>query len=169
MLVLVFLPLFLFRIGVTIIKQVVELRTTMRQLFENNDQPLPFVYVHLVHFMLVIYQPLFAYAFALEDVIEGDHIEIIGLLVVFFCSIFMVGLKELGTQLSDPYGVGVHNLNVLHYIIHCHQLGCEIIDAKDLSVLELIADEGDQDSTEVSKTSNGRSEWIPLVWSKKSK
>jgi hypothetical protein len=89
------------------------------QLFDDDDQPISFAYYHFICFLSAVYLPLFAIKSGLDAGI-GDAAywltDIVSGLIVLLQAIFVVGLRVLAENMSDPFGSDVDNLSVLHYI-----------------------------------------------------
>ena len=43
-------------------------------------------------------------------------VELFGLVVVYLCSAFVIGLQSVGEQLADPFGSDVVDLAVEHFL-----------------------------------------------------
>jgi len=96
-------------------------RSTIAKVFVTTTLPIPFFYVHFLSMLTAVYLPLFAVVVAFEsgDGGEGSNIlvgEIVSCLVVFLQSLFVIGLRILGQQLSDPYGGDLIDLQIARYV-----------------------------------------------------
>eukprot|EP01033_Poteriospumella_lacustris_P007103 gene7103-5109_t len=102
----------------TLVSEVLALRGCIGALYDYDDQPIPFVYVHILFFLTLFYLPLMTYAVALQFPIGSEFYvpDIIGSLLVFVNVVFVVGLREIGRNLISPYGDDSHDLSVIHYI-----------------------------------------------------
>ena len=92
---------------------------TFGELFDDDDQAISFAYYHFICFLSAVYLPLFAMSAALDAGI-GDAAywltDVVAGLIVMLQAIFVVGLRVLAENMSDPFGSDVDNLSVLHYI-----------------------------------------------------
>lgn len=84
---------------------ILRLRGALGALYDYDDQPVSFFYVHFVCLLSVMYLPLFAVTAGLEagtgsetywlnDIIQG--------LIVFLQTVFVIGLRLLAIKMSDP-------------------------------------------------------------------
>jgi predicted membrane chloride channel (bestrophin family) len=98
--------------------EVCKLRAAIGELYNAKDLPLPFFYVHFICLLTVMYLPLFALISAL-NIGSGTEVhwiaDVVGALVVFLQSIFVIGLRILGQQFSDPFGDDLVDLSVIQY------------------------------------------------------
>lgn len=97
------------------VKEVMFLHEAISSLYDFGDQPIPFIYIHIIFFLCLIYLPLFSYSVALSLSASGLA-DIIGILIVTMNTVFFLGLREVGHFLADPYGADLHDLSVIHYI-----------------------------------------------------
>ncbi len=81
------------------VAEVLTLRGHIGGLYDYDDQPIPFVYVHLLTMLVDIYMPLLAYANATS---VGNDVQ--GVIITFLAAIYTLGLVAIGRALSDPYG-----------------------------------------------------------------
>jgi Bestrophin, RFP-TM, chloride channel len=99
--------------------EVCKLRAAIGELYNAKDLPLPFFYVHFICLLTVMYLPLFALTAALNIGTGTADVhwiaDVVGGLVVFLQSIFVIGLRILGQQFSDPYGDDLVDLSVIQY------------------------------------------------------
>jgi Bestrophin, RFP-TM, chloride channel len=83
------------------------------------DLPVPFFYLHLISLLTALYLPLFAVSAALKaGAGERTHwtIDVISGLMVMLQAIFIIGLRVLGENMSDPYGDDLIDLSVITYV-----------------------------------------------------
>jgi predicted membrane chloride channel (bestrophin family) len=87
-------------------EQVLQLRANFGQLYDAQDLPIPFFYVHFICLLASMYLPLFAisqgYRVGVGDVYWAA--DVIAGLIVLLQAIFVQGLRILGQNMSDPYG-----------------------------------------------------------------
>lgn len=98
---------------------ILELQDSLGKLFDDDDQSISFAYYHFICFLSAVYMPLFAMSAALAAGIgEAAYwlTDIIAGLIVLLQGIFVVGLRVLAENMSDPFGSDEGNLSVLHYI-----------------------------------------------------
>lgn len=103
------------------------------KLFDDDDQSISFAYYHFICFLSAVYMPLFAMSAALDAGIgEAAYwlTDIVAGLIVLLQGIFVVGLRVLAENMSDPFGDDVGNLSVLHYINSTWRLSAQILLAK---------------------------------------
>lgn len=89
------------------------------ELFDDDDQSISFAYYHFICFLSAVYLPLFGMSAGLDAGIgEAAYwlTDIVAGLIVLLQAIFVVGLRVLAENMSDPFGSDVDNLSVLHYI-----------------------------------------------------
>jgi predicted membrane chloride channel (bestrophin family) len=79
--------------------EVLTFRGAIGSLYDYDDQPIPFVYVHLLTLLVDIYMPLLAYSQATQ---VGNDVQ--GVIVVILAAVYTLGLVAVGRALSDPYG-----------------------------------------------------------------
>lgn len=102
-------------------QQVLNFRSTIAKVFVTTTLPIPFFYVHFLSLLTAIFLPLFAVVIAYDTgpVLEGENVlvaEIVSGLVVFLQALFVIGLRILGQQLSDPYGGDLIDLQIARYV-----------------------------------------------------
>jgi hypothetical protein len=103
------------------------------ELFDDEDQPISFAYYHFICFLSAVYLPLFAMSAGLDAGIgEAAYwlTDIVAGLIVLLQAIFVVGLRVLAENMSDPFGSDVDNLSVLHYINFTWTSSMQILLAK---------------------------------------
>lgn len=100
-------------------EQVLFYRSTIAKIFVTTTLPIPFFYVHFLSMLTAVYLPLFSVVVAFEaggKTTSTVVSEIVSGLVVFLQALFVIGLRILGQQLSDPFGGDLIDLQVLRYI-----------------------------------------------------
>ena len=111
--------------------QLLKLQSNISQLYNYKDQPLIFFYIHLVVFVSVLYLPLFTIHSASKlkpnssvatDLVTGT--------MIFLQSVFVIGLRELGKKLSDPFGMDYEDLSVMHYVTFTWRESARIMAAQ---------------------------------------
>jgi len=99
--------------------QILQLRAKIGQLYNAKDLPIPFFYLHFISLLAALYLPLFAVTSGIKAG-TGQEVywvaDVVGGLVVFLQSIFVIGLRILGQKISDPYGDDLVDLSVIHYV-----------------------------------------------------
>jgi len=112
-------------------------RSTVAKVFVTTTLPIPFFYVHFISMLTAVYLPLFAVVVAFETG-EVDNTssmlvaEVVSGLVVFLQSLFVIGLRILGQQLSDPYGGDLIDLQIARYVNMILNGSNQILAAKRL-------------------------------------
>ena len=107
-----------------------QFRTQMDNLFDYQDQPVHFFYIHFLCLLSAVYLPLFAADNAFGagtgynvhwtwDVLSG--------MVVLVQAIFVIGLRLLGQKMSDPYGDDLEDLSVMHYVTEAWRKSNQIL------------------------------------------
>jgi len=96
-------------------------RSTIAKVFVTTTLPIPFFYVHFLSMLTAVYLPLFAVVVAYETggQKEDSNVwvgEVVSGLVVFLQALFVIGLRILGQQLSDPYGGDLIDLQIARYV-----------------------------------------------------
>jgi predicted membrane chloride channel (bestrophin family) len=96
-------------------------RSTIAKVFVTTTLPIPFFYVHFLSMLTAVYLPLFAVVVASETGVQSENSsvwvgEIVSALVVFLQALFVIGLRILGQQLSDPYGGDLIDLQIARYV-----------------------------------------------------
>jgi len=93
-------------------------RNLMSSLFTFADQTFPFSYIHLTLMISAIYLPLFAYCTATFLPTNGDYYftHLLGALFVSINIVFVVGVREIGRQMIDPYGEDLQDLMTIQYL-----------------------------------------------------
>jgi len=96
-------------------------RSTIAKVFVTTTLPIPFFYVHFLSMLTAVYLPLFAVVVAYETGGQSENSnvwvgEVVSGLVVFLQALFVIGLRILGQQLSDPYGGDLIDLQIARYV-----------------------------------------------------
>jgi predicted membrane chloride channel (bestrophin family) len=112
-------------------------RSTVAKVFVTTTLPIPFFYVHFLSMLTAVYLPLFAIVVALETGFNPVDVsvnwgEIVSGLVVFLQALFVIGLRILGQQLSDPYGGDLIDLQIARYVNMILNGSNQILAAKRL-------------------------------------
>ena len=97
--------------------KLLDLQSAFGGLYNHADQPISFFYVHFICLLSALYLPLFAVSTAF-GVGVGDVFwtaDVINGLVVALQAIFVVGLRQLGQNMADPFGDDLEDLSVLTY------------------------------------------------------
>ncbi len=111
--------------------KVLNLQSAISALYNYHDQPVIFFYIHFVVFVSVLYLPLFAVQAAANiKVSEHWSADAVAACLVFLQTVFVIGLRELGQKLSDPFGVDYEDLSVMHYVNFTWRESGRILNAK---------------------------------------
>ena len=116
-------------------EQLLCFRSTIAKIFVTTTLPIPFFYVHFLSLLTAVFLPLFAVVVAFEtgEVNNGTMIaEFFSFLVVFLQALFVIGLRILGQQLSDPYGGDLIDLQIARYVNMVLNGSNQILAAKRL-------------------------------------
>lgn len=119
-------------------EQVLVFRSTIAKIFVTTTLPIPFFYVHFLSMLTAVYLPLFAVVVGYETgavttTTSTVVAEIISGLVVFLQALFVIGLRMLGQQLSDPFGGDLIDLQVARYVNMILNSSNQILAAKRLN------------------------------------
>jgi hypothetical protein len=95
--------------------QILQLRSKIAALVDFKLLPVPFIYVHYIHFMSALYLPLFAFLIAFGFG-EDNRTEFIGFFVVILNSTFVLGIRDICNKLQDPFGIHPMHFNVIHFV-----------------------------------------------------
>ena len=97
--------------------ETLQLRGAIGTLYDYEDQPIPYVYVHLMYSITLLYLLLFAYFVATSLSVDNHHLrDIVGVIVVSIFSMIAIGILEIGRLMSQPYKTDLSDLSVMHYI-----------------------------------------------------
>jgi predicted membrane chloride channel (bestrophin family) len=100
-------------------QRVLDFRAAMDGIYDFCDQPTHFFYIHFLVLISAVYLPLFAVDNAYSSGWGEDadwRIETLNGTIVLLQAIFVVGLRLLGQNLTDPYGDDLEDLSVITYI-----------------------------------------------------
>jgi len=106
---------------------------SLGRLYADEDQSISFAYYHFVCFLSAVYLPLFAMSSAMDAGIgEAAYwlTDLVSGLIVLLQGFFVVGLRVLAENLSDPFGSDVGNLSVLYYINSAWRSSAQILLTK---------------------------------------
>ena len=109
--------------------QILALRAKLASLYEYKDQPIPFVYIHMVYLLTSVYLPLFSYSMALSEP-NTPCPEAVGGMLVLLNLIFVIGIRVLGSKLADPFGSDVEDLSTMHYVSSTNAASLHILHAR---------------------------------------
>lgn len=131
-------------------EQLLCFRSTIAKIFVTTTLPIPFFYVHFLSLLTAVFLPLFAVVVAYEtgevnvlentnesgEVVTTEQItwiaEVVSGLVVFLQALFVIGLRILGQQLSDPFGGDLIDLQIARYVNMILNGSNQILAAKRL-------------------------------------
>ena len=117
---------------ILLFNNVLGLRDQMNLLYSFADQPIPFIYVHMVHFSTHVYLPLFTYGvFTFMQTLKAPSWgeEVISAVIVFLNCLFILGLVGVAAKLVDPFGTDVEDLSVMHYVRQTFEASRKILAA----------------------------------------
>jgi hypothetical protein len=100
-------------------KELTLLRGFLSKMFEYSNQPIPFVYIHLIVLTSAVYLPLFSYSLATNPEVTKYNwwIEAMMFFIIGVTNLFVLGLRSLGVILADPYGVDIQDFSVLNFVM----------------------------------------------------
>lgn len=99
--------------------KVLALRGSMNTLYEYNDQPILFFYVHFTCLLSALYLPLFAISNAYKAGAGSERhwsADLLAGLIVLVQCVFVIGLRMLARKMVDPFGSDLEDLSVLRYV-----------------------------------------------------
>ena len=102
-----------YRVMITIISAI---RSSITALYEYADQPIPFIYIHMVNLTVVLYLPLFACCVATAIPQASASDEVLGALIVLTTVVIIVGIRLVGDAILDPFGPEIEDLSVLRNV-----------------------------------------------------
>lgn len=118
---------------------ILRLRGSLGALYDFDDQPFLFFYVHFICLLSALYLPLFALSTAF-DAGTGQDVywtaDLMGGLIVFLQNVFVIGLRLLGQKMFEPYGDDVEDLSVMHYINFTWRISNRILLSKKPAPLD---------------------------------
>ena len=88
-------------------------------LYDFDDQPVSFFYVHFICVLMAVYLPLFSISAGFHAGTGDEHhwsLDLIEGLLVAIETIFLLGLRIIAVKLSDPYGNDTEDLSVISYV-----------------------------------------------------
>jgi len=93
-------------------------RSKIARIFVLRGVPVPYVFIHCMNMLTAVYLPIFAIVIAVET--GGGNIkwiqELVNAMVMLLQTMFIIGLRIVGQQLSDPYGNDLIDLQILRYV-----------------------------------------------------
>ena len=130
-----------------VLAEINNFESRMAGLYEFSDQPIPFIFLHLVNFCCCVWLPLFAYASATSFTPFKHTVsdEILSAINVLMMILFIAGIRLLGGVLLDPFGTDLGDFRVLSYVQSAIDASRRIILAKK-GPMTTLCDELDLDS-----------------------
>ena len=116
--------------------RILAFRASMDGMYDYTDQPPHFFYIHFLVLLSALYMPLFAVATAYTSGWGEERyvgLDILNGLIVILQSIFVVGLRSLGTKMIDPYGEDYEDLSVILYVESTLEICSTIMNSKQVS------------------------------------
>lgn len=110
-------------------KETIKVRENLAFIFDNDDQPIPFVYVHLIYLITLFFLPIVGYAVAINVAPEQQksYVEVVGIIIIFLTCLFVLGLRDLGHILQNPFGDDLQDMSVMHYFTYTMQMSRRIL------------------------------------------
>lgn len=93
-------------------------RSAFGQIYDYQDNPIPFIYVNFVYWIALLYPGLFAIALALSfsaTSFQWPH-EFVAFVLVLINASFASGVRIVASKLIEPFGDDQEDFNVYHYI-----------------------------------------------------
>jgi hypothetical protein len=138
---------------------ILRFRGSMGALFDYDDQPVSFFYLHFIVLLSSLYLPLFAVTVGVSvGAADSWLADAVGFLFVFLQTVFVCGLSIFGTKVSDPYGGDLEDLSVMHYVNFTCRMSLRILASENPAPLDAMAEEN---------LSRGRGEAIGKAWEDK--
>ena len=113
---------------------ILDLRGALGSLFDYDDQPINFFYLHFICLLSSLYLPLSTAIISLDAapgaIADDCLVDVAAGILVFLQCVFMVGLRILGEKLEDPYGDDVEDLSVMHYCNFVWRMSTRMIHAE---------------------------------------
>lgn len=98
-----------------------KVRTQQQEIRNTLALPVPFQYFHLLSVMIITNLALWAYSMGLTDSMFAP--------LVFFCaSLILIGIMELSSELSDPFGADEVDFPVHTWLEECLELISELVE-----------------------------------------
>lgn len=100
-------------------EKILAFRSAMDNIYDYNDQPIHFFYIHFLCLLTSVYVPIFAISSAYSAGIGNEthwSTDILSGVIVLMQAIFVIGLRLLGQKMMDPFGDDVEDLSVLKYV-----------------------------------------------------
>jgi predicted membrane chloride channel (bestrophin family) len=107
-----------------------QFRAAMDCLYDYNDQPIHFFYIHFLCLLSAVYLPLFAVDNAFNaGTVNNVHWtwDVLSGMIVLVQAIFVIGLRLLGQKMSDPFGDDLEDLSVMHYVTEAWRKSNQIL------------------------------------------
>lgn len=103
--------------SILFLNNIMTFRSKFGNMYDLDDQPIMFFYIHFIHFLSAVYLPLLA-VFVAHQVSPYNHwmSDAVGLIAVVLQGIFVIGIRVLAQIMQHPYGDELENLSVLTYI-----------------------------------------------------
>jgi len=120
---------------------VLQLRSRIAKIFILRTAPIPYLFIHCLNLLTAGYLPVFAIVIAVETGGE-DNIkwvqELVNAMVMLLQTMFIIGLRIVGQQLSDPYGNDIIDLQIMRYVKIILLGSNAILNAENLTPPSLI-------------------------------
>jgi hypothetical protein len=69
-----------------------------------------------------------AYNVSVEE--QSHGVEVLGVACLFLTCLFVLGLRDLGFILQDPFGEDLQDLSVMHYVTYTVQMSRRILEGE---------------------------------------
>lgn len=108
-------------VGVHFCNLLIKVRTQQQDVADTLKLQVPFQYFHLLSIMICMNLCMWAYSMALTDSWFAP-------VVYVFCSLIFIGMMDLASQLSDPFGDDVVDFNVDSWVSDTFKLVVELTE-----------------------------------------
>ena len=132
-------------------QKLMDFRGSIATMYDLDDQPILFFYIHFIHFLSAVYLPLLSLSVASavgsnneeQDASAGVQwaCDILGLVVVLLQSIFVIGIRVLAQKMRDPYGDELEDLSVLTYVIDAYHGSMRVLNCEQRGPLDSRAEQ----------------------------
>jgi len=117
---------------------IIEARNCMQEIQETLDLPLPFQYFHLLNVMITVNLFMWAYGMGVTDSIWAP-------IVFFMAMLIFMGMMELASQLSDPFGEDDTDFPIAEWLeeelMHADTMHCYKFDGENDAFKKLLETE----------------------------
>ena len=119
-------------------EKILSFRGAFATIYDLDDQPILFYYIHFIHFLSAVYLPLLAF-FVANQVTSYGHWtgDVIGLVVVVLQGIFVIGIRVFAQMMQRPFGGELENLSVLTYLKFVYEGSMRVLKSEIWAPLDV--------------------------------